>query len=283
MTAARADDQSADDPSAVGAGMEPPHRGSVLAQAVELSRRSIRTSFRNMAAFIPGLVFPLMLAAVYSAQFSRALALPGFPKVDSFLDFIVPASILQSVSFGATAAGAELALDIEGGFFDRLVSSPVARVTILIGRLAGSAVEALVKSIIVLIVFFVFGARVDGGVGAVIVLLVASVLLALAIGAVGLLLAIRTGSQEAVNATFPLVFVTLFVSSAFFPTELMTGWYQAVAQNNPITWIIDPLRRLVIEGWSWSDAGLAIGLPGALAVLTMAAAVLGLQRKMASR
>lgn len=253
------------------------------AQAAELSRRSIRASIRNPFSWLPGLVFPLLLAAVYSAQFQRALELPGFPEVDSFLDFVLPASILQAIVFGATQAGGDLALDMENGFFDRLVASPVWRASILVGRLAGSAFEAFGKSVLLMGIFLVFGARVDSGVPGVIVIVLTSVLLALAVGGIGLVLALRTRSQEAVNATFPLVFVLIFVSSAFFPTDLMEGWYGAVARNNPITWIIDPVRRLVIEGWSWTDAGQALGLTGGLAVVTIGAAVVALEREMARR
>lgn len=266
--------------AAVGAGRS---RWRVsLDQAAELSRRSIRNSFRNPVSFLPGLVFPLMLAAVYSAQFQRALGLPGFPEVDSFLDFILPASILQAVAFGATAAGADMALDMEDGFFDRLLTSPVSRPSILTARLAGSAVEAAIKFVIILAIFLVFGASVKSGLAGVGVILVVSVLLAVAIGGISLVLALRTGSQEAVNASFPLVFSVLFVSSAFFPTELMEGWYKTIAENNPITWIIDPVRRLVIEGWSWSDGLSAIGLTLAFAVLTISWATVALRRRLAS-
>ena len=100
---------------------------TAVRQTAELARRSVLAERRQLLNILPGLVFPLLLAAVYSRQFSRALAMPGFPEVDSFLDFILPACVVQAVSFGATAAGTELALDIENGFFDRLVASPVAR------------------------------------------------------------------------------------------------------------------------------------------------------------
>ncbi|MDH5239094.1 MAG: ABC transporter permease, partial [Acidimicrobiia bacterium] len=258
------------------------HLSTALDQMAELSARSIRNSLRNPSGYIPGLVFPLMLAAVYSAQFQRALGLPGFPEVDSFLDFILPASILQSVAFGATAAGADMALDIENGFFDRLLTSPVSRASILVGRLVGSAVEAALKFVVLLAIFLLFGASVKSGLPGVVVLMVVSLLLAIAIGGISLVLALRTGSQEAVNASFPLVFSTLFISSAFFPTELMNGWYQKVAEYNPVSWIINPVRRLVIEGWSWTDAATAIGLTATLGALTITWATFALRSRLRS-
>lgn len=252
----------------------------VSEQSWELARRSIRGKARHPFNSLPGIIFPLLLAAVYTAQFQRALDLPGFPEVDSFLDFILAAAVLQSISFGATEAGADLALDIESGFFDRLIASPVSRVSILIGRLAGSAVEAAVKTLILIGVFMAFGAEIAAGLPGVLAIVATGVLLAMAIGGLGLVIALRTGSQEAVNATFPLVFVTIFISSAFFPTELMDGWYGEVARRNPITWIIDPVRRLCIEGWSWSDTGQALGITAGLSVVTIAAAVLALRHRL---
>lgn len=252
-----------------------------LDQAWELCLRSIRAIRRNWTDWVGGLVFPLMLAAVYTAQFQRAIDLPGFPDVDSFLDYVVPASILQAVAFGATNAGTDLAQDIENGFFDRLVVSPVARTSIVVGRLAGSVVEATLRASILLGIFVAFGAAVAGGIGAVVVLLGTAVGLVLALGGVGVVIALRTGSQEAVSSTFPVVFVLLFLSSAFFPTALMTGWYQWVAERNPITLIIDPVRRLLIVGWSWSDAGQALGVAFAFAAAAIAWAVVALNRRLA--
>jgi ABC-2 type transport system permease protein len=249
-------------------------------QTAELARRSVLAERRQLLNILPGLVFPLLLAAVYSRQFSRALAMPGFPEVDSFLDFILPACVVQAVSFGATAAGTELALDIENGFFDRLVASPVARFPILVGRLAGASLVAAIKAAVLVAVFLAFGAEVKGGPAAVLVIMAMAALLVLAIGGVGQVLAIRTGSQEAVAATFPLVFVGIFMSSAFFPTALMSGWFRVVAENNPITWVIDPTRRLVIAGWSTGDAIQAMVVPAAVALVTVSLAIRALHRKL---
>ena len=249
-------------------------------QTAALARRSLVAEWRQLFSVLPGLVFPLLLAAVYTRQFQRALGLPGFPEVESFLDFILPASILQAVSFGASSAGTELALDIENGFLDRLLASPVARIPVLVGRLAGAAIVAAGKTLVIVAVFMVFGAEIAGGPAAVLVLLAVSSLLVLVIGGISQVLAIRTGSQEAVGATFPLIFVTIFMSSAFFPTSLMSGWFRVVAQNNPITWIVDPLRRLVVVGWSWTDAAATLGIPAVCAVGTVGAALAALQRKL---
>ena len=122
-------------------------------QTLALTRRSVITEWRQLGNVIPGIVFPLLLAAVYTHQFTRAILLPGFPVVDSFLDFVLPASLVQSVSFGATEAGTELARDIENGFFDRLRASPCTRLPLLLGRLCGAVVVAAAKGILIIAIF----------------------------------------------------------------------------------------------------------------------------------
>ncbi|MDH3756089.1 MAG: ABC transporter permease [Acidimicrobiia bacterium] len=252
---------------------------STVAQVAILSRRSVLGTFRQPQSWVPGFFFPLMLAAVYSSQFAKVVDLPTFPfEIDSFLEFILPASILQGVAFGATNGASDLAADIEGGFIDRLLASPVPRQVILVSRLAGSAIFASAQAIVLMLVFLVFGASIAGGFPAAITLVLVGALLALGLGSLGCAIAFRSGSQEVVQGTFPLIFVLIFVSSAFFPTELMEGWYGAVAERNPMTWIIDPARRLTIEEFAWSDAGQALGLCAVFAIVAIAVAS-GQQRR----
>ena len=238
-------------------------------QAWALTARATMATVRNPANWLPGLIFPLVMAAVYAAQFADATKLPDFPEVDSFLQFILPSAILQGISFNSANAGSDMATDIETGFFDRLIASPVARQSILIGRVGGAAASAAFQSIVLMVVFLAFGAPVKSGIGGAVALVVISVLLAVALAGFGLMVALRTGSPEATQAMFPLIFVAIFVSSAFFPTELMKGWYQQVAEVNPITLIINPTRELVITGWSWSDFGQATGITLLVAVLSL--------------
>jgi len=99
---------------------------------------------------------------------------------------------------------------------------------------------------------------VQGGVVAALALIVIAAFLAVAIGGFSLAVAIRTGSSEATQAMFPLTFVIIFVSSAFFPTGLMTGWYQEVAEVNPFTLIVNPARQIALSGFDWGDFGQAM-------------------------
>ena len=259
--------------TAIGAVVPARSRARVgLEQVWALTVRSTLATWRNPGAWIPGIVFPLMLAAVYSAQFARATDLPAFPEVDSFLQFILPASILQGISFNSSNAGTDMATDLETGFFDRLIASPVARQSLFVGRIGGAAVAAAAQTIVLMLVFLAFGAPVASGFAGAGALVVISVMLAVALSGFGLAVALRTASTEATQSMFPLIFVLIFVSSAFFPTELMKGWYQQVAEINPFTAVVNPTRDLVIQGWSWADLGQAVGVTAAIAVVSLSMA-----------
>jgi ABC-2 type transport system permease protein len=173
-----------------------------------------------------------------------------------------------------------VALDIQDGFFDRLLASPVSRTSILLGRLSGASVLGAVQAVLFISVFRLLGARVEGGLPAVLVLILLAMVLAVGVGALAASIGLRTGSQEAVQNSFPLVFVFIFLSSAFFPTELMKGWYQSVAEINPLTWMIDGARGLVIDEFTLAYAAEALGVAAGLAGLAMVLALAQLRRRL---
>lgn len=242
-------------------------RDHTLAQALVLAKRSVRGTFRQPASFIPGIAFPLLIAAVNGAALGRVTDLPNFPYPGvGFLDFLMAATIAQGVLFGGVIGGSDLALDIENGFFERLLASPVSRPAILVGRLAGSAALGGVQVLAFTAVYTLFGVDVRGGMAGIAVMVLTAVVLAIGVGGLAAAVGLRTGSAEAVQNSFPLAFILLFVSSAFFPTEMMTGWYQSVASRNPLTPLIDGLRHQVVIGFDAGEAAVSLAIAGALAV-----------------
>lgn len=267
---------------APGPHLAPHNLRVTVAQSAALSRRSIRGLLRQPTVWLPGIFFPMFLAAVNTAAMGRAIHIPGFPPVESMLDFYLAASVTQAVLFGGINAGADTAIDISTGFFDRLLASPVSRTAILVGRLAGSAVFGVVQALVFVVAYGIFGVRIEGGIPGLLVVLAYALLLALVIGGFAAVLALRTGQAEAVQNVFPLLFILLFVSSAFFPTELMRGIYQSVAERNPITWMIDGVRHQIIAGFDAGEALQALGIAAILAALMIAWANAALRARLRS-
>jgi len=100
-------------------------------------------------------------------------------------------------------------------------------------------------------------------------MIVSGALISLAVGALMSSVALKTGSSEAVQGTFPLLFILLFFSSAFFPRETMTGVYKTIAGLNPISHLVEGLRALSLEGFTASATARAILVPLAIAIVAL--------------
>ena len=241
-----------------------------------LGRRSIWQTFRRPQLMAPIIVFPTLLLAIQTGGAAASVDLPGFPEVDSFLQFMLAGSMMQSMLLAGNSGGIALAVDIEMGFTDRLFAAPISRFSIVLGRLAGTATLGALAGVWFLAIGLIFGAPIEEGVwGALIVLLLVS-LTATAIGGIGAAIALRTGSASVVQGLFPLVFVVLFLSSAFFPQSLMVEPAKTIADYNPLSTIVEGIRDPIISGFSateFFDALLAVAGIG-LAGLLLAAAAL---------
>lgn len=243
-----------------------------LSHYAALSRRAIANTVRQPTSIIPALIFPMFFMALSSSAFERATNLPGFPPVDSFLQFLVCTTIIQGALFGSIAAGSNMATDIEGGFFDRLIASPVTRTSILVGRVAGAATLGFTQAWIYFGVASIFGMRSEGGLLSMLLVALVAAVFSAGVGSIAVSFALKTGSSEAVQGSFPMMFAALFLSSGFFPRNLMNGWFQSVASANPLSHLIEGLRTQVIDGISLTSY--ATSLLIALAVL-LAGLVLG--------
>jgi ABC-2 type transport system permease protein len=243
----------------------------VTRASLALARRALRNTFRRPQFLAPLVAFPTLFLAVNVGGLHRTTDLPGFPRVHGFLDFQLAAAITQSLLLGGVSAGLAVALDIEGGFFDRLVASPAPRAAIVLGRVLAASVIAAVQVTYFLALGLVFGAEIKGGLLGALCVLAIGIVAGTGFGALGVLLALRARSASVVQGIFPLVFVVLFVSSAFFPADLLSSPADAVAAYNPLSYIADGMRQPIAFGNE-----LAPVLEGVAAATAVAAGAIGL-------
>ena len=243
-----------------------------IRQTIALAKRSTLELFRQPALVVPSIMFPLFFAMLGNSSFGRTTSLPGFPKVDSYLQFQLAGTITQGVLFGSVTGAAALATDIENGFFDRLLAAPTSRTGILFGRLAGSTLFGALQTAVFIFVLMPFGASVAAGIPGVLAMIVSGALVSLAVGALMSSVALKTGSAEAVQGMFPLLFILLFFSSAFFPRETMSGAYQTIAGLNPMSYLVEGLRALSLDGFTASATARAVLVPLAIAIVSLGVA-----------
>jgi len=228
----------------------------VIGQVWLIARRSVVRTFRQPGVWIPPLTFPLMLMAVNSNGLRAATHLPGFPT-HSFLAFFMPFSFLQGALFASAISGTDLARDIDTGFLNRLALTPVRGSALLLGQIGGAVGLGLVQAFVYLGVALAAGVHIDAGVGGAAVILTLAVLIAAGWGTLGLWIALRTGSGEGVQSQFPLLFFVTFISSINLPRNLIeVTWFRDIATVNPVSYMIEALRSLVIQGWNGEALGL---------------------------
>ena len=241
----------------------------MIGQIREMARRSILQTLRQPAMVIPPVVFPLVLVAINAAGLDAATQIPGFPA-DSYWDFAIAVPFIQGSLFAAINAGTSMARDVETGFLKRLAMTPVQRMALLFGLLIGVMTVAFFSAIVYLIAGFAAGMDFKSGVLGVPAIIALGVLVALGFAGIGAYIGLRSGSGEAVQGIFPLLFVFLFLSSVNLPRDLIEqDWFRTIATYNPVSYLVEGVRSLIITGWDWEALALGFGLAAAIAVASI--------------
>jgi ABC-2 type transport system permease protein len=219
-----------------------------VTEVLLLGRRAVREVIRYPEATIPTLFIPLFFLAVNIGQVSKT-----FPSTTPFLGgqgyvaFQLPVSLMFAVA--TATSGLALVTEIDQGYFDKLLVAPIRRSSIIFGRLAADLVRGIGGSLVVLLAGLAFGAHVESGVPGALVLVVLSALFGVAYAGIGLLVALRTRNVQATNTSFLFFFPLLFLTPNFVPFDRLTPLMEALARANPVSYVIEGLRSLVIQGW----------------------------------
>ena len=249
-------------------------------QVGQLARRSVVRTARQPANVVFPLVFPLLLLSVNATGLQSATQLPGFPT-DSYFAFALAVPFMQGALFATMNAGTDLARDIQTGFLNRLALTPMRGVALLGGQLGGVMAMTAVQAAVWIATGLIFGVHFAAGVGGIAVLFVFSLLIGLGFGALGAFLALRTGSGEAVQGMFPVFFVFLFISSMAMPRNLIEiDWFQTAATLNPVSYLIEAIRSLIIIGWDPEALALGFGVAILIAVVALALASVSLRTRL---
>jgi ABC-2 type transport system permease protein len=261
---------------AVDIALEPPRAASAsgLSDLVEqtwaVARRAVARTMRQRGLLVFPMLFPLILFAINGSSLSPATRIPRFPT-HHYRDFLIAMPFVQGAMFVSITAGIDLAKDIQTGFLNRLALTPLRGEALLVGQLGGAFVIGLIQTVVYVLVGLATGVTFASGVGGVMVLFVLAILISFAFASLGGLLALRFGSGEAVQGIFPLLFVTLFLSSSSLPRNLIKAtWFRDIATYNPISYLLEGLRSLVIKGWDGQALALGFGFALALLVVTLA-------------
>jgi ABC-2 type transport system permease protein len=242
-----------------------PRQAGFVRDVIAIAGRALRGIPRDTAAVVPPIFIALFFFVVNIGTLQRLTErnIAGF----DFKAFMMATAILLGVT-GVSRAGA-LVLDVENGYFDRLLLTPVRRLAILLGHMLADVAVACALTVPIVILGFALGVHFAAGPLGVLVFVLLAALWSLAFAGFGYAIALKTGNPAAVNSAFLLFFPFLFLTSSYVPRSQLTGWLDTVAAWNPVTYLLDGLRSLTMRGWQWADLGQALVAIAVVALLSM--------------
>ncbi len=236
--------------------------------------RALRAVTRDLEVVIPPVFIAIFFFVVNIATLERLTegAAAGF----DYTAFQMPTAILLGVT-GVSRAPA-VVLDVQNKYMDRMLLTPVRRTSILVGHMLADVAVAAALTLPILTLGFILGVRFETGVSGVVAFVAIAACWSLAFAGFGYAIALKTGNPAAVNSSFMLFFPFLFLTTSYVPRDQLTGWLDTVAGLNPVTYILEGLRSLALDGWQWGELAktmLAIGLVAALSMSMCFAALRG--------
>lgn len=242
-----------------------PRQAGFARDVVAIAGRALRAIPRDLEAVIPPVFISLFFFVVNigTLQDLTERNIAGF----DFKAFMMGTAILLGVT-GVSRAPA-LVVDVQDGYFDRLLLTPVRRLAILIGHMVADITVAATLTVPIVILGFALGVRFEAGPLGVVAFVVLAALWSLAFAGFGYAIALKTGNPAAVNSSFLLFFPFLFLTSSYVPRSQLTGWLDGVAAWNPVTYLLDGLRSLTMQGWEWGDLAQALLAIGVVGVISM--------------
>jgi ABC-2 type transport system permease protein len=214
--------------------------------------RALRLTWRDPEAWLPAIVIPVFFFVVNVGALQKFVE-GSFPSGFDYKAFQLPVAVVFAVT-GVSRAGS-LVLDIQGGYFDRLLLTPVNRGTLLLGLMTADLVLIAALATPLALLGVAIGIRPETGPLGVVAFVVMAGLWGLAFTGFPYSIALRTGNPAAVNNSFLLFFPFAFLTTAYLPQESMTGWLATATKFNPTTYFLEGMRAVMQDGWRWNRIG----------------------------
>jgi ABC-2 type transport system permease protein len=243
-----------------------------------LGQRALREALRTPEAIIPTLFIPIFFLVVNTGQAAKIFPGPstGFLEGQGYGAFQLPVSLLLAASFGTAALF--LVEEIEGGYFDKLRSAPIPRTSIVLGRLMAEGVKVLFITAVLILIALPFGVEIASGLLGFVVLIVLTAMWGVVFAGFMQLIALGTRSAAATNSGSLIFFPLLFLTPNLVPRELLTEPMEVAATFNPVTYLMESLRSLILEDLNWDAIW-----PGFAVVAVAGALMLVLNVRMINR
>lgn len=225
---------------------------SALFPVVWMCHRNLTRFVRLPAILVPMIVMPVFFLVVFTSSFDGISRVDGYPT-EKLINWVVAFALLQGAMFSGVGTAGTVANDIETGFMDRLLVSPVRRGIILVAPLTYTAIRAMIPVTLVTVLALAMDADLPGGILGIIVAFTGGIGGALVIGCFGLGVVLRTGDVRAMTVVQMTSFLVIFPSIGQVPISLLDGWMEQVARINPATNLLRMTRQGFLGDVTWAD------------------------------
>ncbi|MDA0263454.1 MAG: ABC transporter permease [Chloroflexi bacterium] len=223
---------------------------ALISETYFVYRRNLKTWLAVPANVISPLFISGLLFVIFGATFERSISLGGFGTQD-YRAFLVAWIIVQVVVFSGADSGFSLLTDIMSGYFDKLLLAPINRFSILFGSLLVSGTRALLQALVVVFLALAMGVDFQGGVLGILAMLALAVVFGLVWSCLGIMIALKTRNAQVTQTSGVLFFPFIFLTTAFMPEDQLSGWFKVAVKINPVTYVMEAMRAIVVDGWDW--------------------------------
>jgi ABC-2 type transport system permease protein len=249
-----------------------------MSATLALGQRALREALRTPDALFMTIFIPVFFLVVNTGQAAEIFpsGSTDFLEGQGYGAFQLPITLLLAASFGMAALF--LVEEIEGGYFDKLRAIPVPRYSIVLGRLVAEGVKGVVLATVIVLLALPFGITIASGIAGFVLLVLLTALWGVVYAGFMQLIALKTRSAAATNSGGLIFFPLLFLTPNFVPRDMLARPMEIAATVNPVTYLMEALRSLILDDLAWSKI-----LPGCGVVLALGVVMLALNIRMIRR
>jgi ABC-2 type transport system permease protein len=267
------------EPGAIEPGQIRARSSSIGHDIVSVAGRALRAVPRDLEGVVPPMLIAVFFFVVNVATLERLTE--GTLGDFDYTAFQMATAVLLGVT--GVSRAPSVVLDVQNGYMDKLLLTPVRRTAILLGHMVADMAVASVLTLPILVLGFILGVRFESGVLGLVGYVVICACWSLAFAGFGYAIALKTGNPAAVQSSFLLFFPFLFLTSSYVPRSQLTGWLDVVAGLNPVTYILDGLRSLTFSGWQWTELVQAAAAIVVVGIISMSMCFAALRGRVAQR
>jgi ABC-2 type transport system permease protein len=240
--------------------------------------RWVRKLVRRPTNLTFSLIQPLIWFLLFTQSFQSVATIPGFQQItgtSSYLTFFSAAVIVQTVLTSALQSGLGMVDDVESGYLNKMRATPIRRASILLGKVFSDGFRIVIQVMIIIALAYLLNVTVVTGLPGIIMILILSMFFGIAWSGISTFVALTTrNSESTLVISIMFVFPLLFLSTAVMPKPLLAPWVQAFSSYNPVSYVADAVRSLIIKGFDWTLMGQALLVIFLVGAITLTATTL---------